>query len=99
MLIFVSSRRQTRLTALDLIPLVCSSGTPHGWLHMDAKEHELVLKTVRDPTVRQLLEFGIGIHHAGLGENDRMICERLFSEGKIQAWLAVIICENQLFRF
>lgn len=34
-LIFVSSRRQTRLTALDLIAYLAAEDDPKQWLHMD----------------------------------------------------------------
>ena len=34
-LIFVSSRRQTRLTALDLIALLAAEDNPKQWLNME----------------------------------------------------------------
>ena len=37
-LVFVSSRRQTRLTALDLIAFLATSENPKQWLHMDEAE-------------------------------------------------------------
>ena len=37
-LIFVSSRRQTRLTALDLIAYLAAEHDPKQWLHMDEAE-------------------------------------------------------------
>ena len=37
-LIFVSSRRQTRLTALDLIAHLAAENDPKQWLHMDETE-------------------------------------------------------------
>ncbi len=37
-LIFVSSRRQTRLTALDLIAFLASEDDPKQWLHQDERE-------------------------------------------------------------
>ena len=41
-LIFVSSRRQTRLTALDLIAYLAGDDNPKQWLHMT--EEEVLLK-------------------------------------------------------
>ena len=38
MLIFVSSRRQTRLTALDLIAFLAAEDDPKQWLHMPEME-------------------------------------------------------------
>ncbi len=37
-LIFVSSRRQTRLTALDLIAYLATEDNPKQWLHQDERE-------------------------------------------------------------
>lgn len=37
-LIFVSSRRQTRLTALDLIAFLATEDDPKQWLHQDERE-------------------------------------------------------------
>lgn len=74
-LIFVSSRRQTRLTALDLIALSqhdSKGATPfikcnHDELHWRIDE-------VADEYLKQTLSFGIGMHHAGLNTNDRKVC-------------------------
>ena len=38
MLVFVSSRRQTRLTALDLIAFLAAEDNPKQWLHMGEME-------------------------------------------------------------
>ena len=37
-LVFVSSRRQTRLTALDLIAYLAAEDNPKQWLHMEELE-------------------------------------------------------------
>lgn len=37
-LIFVSSRRQTRLTALELIAFLATEEDPKQWLNMDERE-------------------------------------------------------------
>lgn len=38
--------------------------------------------------MRHTLQFGVGIHHAGLSDNDRNLVERLFVAGKIQVLVA-----------
>ena len=43
-----------------------------------------VLVRVRDASLRHCLQFGVGLHHAGLAEADRQIVERLFVTQKIQ---------------
>lgn len=43
---------------------------------------------MQDPNLRHTLQFGIGMHHAGLTDGDRTTCERLFVAGKIQILVA-----------
>ena len=86
-LIFVASRRQTRLTAYDLI----SHAVAHDhkqWVHMDEEELEMNLDCIIDTNLKHTLRFGIGLHHAGLQEKDRKRCETLFLERKIQLLVA-----------
>jgi activating signal cointegrator complex subunit 3 len=47
-LVFVSSRRQTRLTALDLISFLAADDNPRKWLKLDADAMEAVLSGVQD---------------------------------------------------
>lgn len=42
----------------------------------------------QDVNLKHTLQFGIGLHHAGLNERDRCVTERLFVEGKIQILVA-----------
>nr|XP_010936311.1 DExH-box ATP-dependent RNA helicase DExH14 isoform X2 [Elaeis guineensis] len=83
-LIFVSSRRQTRLTALDLIQLAASDENPRQFLNMSEATLGMVLSQVTDNNLRHTLQFGIGLHHAGLNDRDRSLVEELFSNNKIQ---------------
>lgn len=43
---------------------------------------------MQDPSLKHTLQFGIGMHHAGLGDHDRSIVETLFVEQKIQVLVA-----------
>lgn len=88
-LIFVASRRQTRLTALDLIHLCGMEDNPRRFLKIDDEsELQYYLSQVTDDTLKLALQFGIGLHHAGLVEKDRMISHRLFQKNKIQILIA-----------
>uniref|UniRef100_A0A8B9HG16 Activating signal cointegrator 1 complex subunit 3 n=1 Tax=Astyanax mexicanus TaxID=7994 RepID=A0A8B9HG16_ASTMX len=87
-LIFVSSRRQTRLTALDLIAFLATEDDPKQWLHQDEREMTDIIATVRDSNLKLTLAFGIGMHHAGLHERDRKTVEELFVNCKIQVLIA-----------
>nr|XP_032829466.1 activating signal cointegrator 1 complex subunit 3 [Petromyzon marinus] len=87
-LIFVSSRRQTRLTALDLIAFLAGEDNPKQWLHTDETEMEHIISTVKDSNLKLCLAFGIGMHHAGLHERDRRTVEELFVNTRIQVLIA-----------
>ncbi|KAI9174879.1 hypothetical protein LWI28_024049 [Acer negundo] len=91
-LIFVSSRRQTRLTALDLIQFAASDEHPRQFLSMPDEDLQMVLSQVTDQNLRHTLQFGIGLHHAGLNDRDRSIVEELFANNKIQ----VLVCTSTL---
>ncbi|XP_020291198.1 activating signal cointegrator 1 complex subunit 3 isoform X2 [Pseudomyrmex gracilis] len=83
-LVFVSSRRQTRLTALDLIAYLAAEDNPKQWLHMPEEEMMNILENIKDTNLKLTLAFGIGLHHAGLQDRDRRTVEELFVNNKIQ---------------
>ncbi|CAL4069160.1 unnamed protein product, partial [Meganyctiphanes norvegica] len=87
-LVFVSSRRQTRLTALDIMGYVVTESNPKQWLKMPEHEMDQILGSIRDENLRLCLSFGIGLHHAGLVEKDRKTSEELFVNQKIQILIA-----------
>ncbi|ODM91249.1 Activating signal cointegrator 1 complex subunit 3 [Orchesella cincta] len=87
-LVFVSSRRQTRLTALDLIAYLAAEGNPKQWLHLGDGEMDLIISGIKEPNLKLTLAFGIGIHHAGLQDSDRKTVEELFVNQKIQVLIA-----------
>ena len=39
---------------------------------------------VKEANLRHTLSFGVGLHHAGLAESDRVLVETLFEQCKIQ---------------
>ncbi len=51
-LIFVASRRQTRLTANDLVAYLAAEENPKMWLHMSEGEMERVTQHVKDQSLR-----------------------------------------------
>lgn len=84
-LVFVASRRQTRLTALGLASCADLDVPRPEWLKISREElADTVLPRITDSNVAQLLGFGIGIHHAGLCDEDRAVVEELFRANKIQ---------------
>ncbi len=91
-LVFVSSRRQTRLTALDLIAYCSADEREQQFLRMAPHALTPLLDRVKDAALRHTLAFGVGIHHAGLAESDRTLVEKLFCEQSI----LVLVCTSTL---
>ncbi|KAE8716021.1 RING finger protein [Hibiscus syriacus] len=93
-LIFVSSRRQTRLTALDIIQYAASDENPRQFLSMPEEDLQMVLSQVTDQNLRHTLQFGIGLHHAGLNDKDRslvLVCTSTLAWGvNLPAHLVII---------
>lgn len=87
-IVFVASRRQTRLTAKDLINLCGMEDNPRRFVRMSEDDLQLNLSRVQDEALREALSFGIGLHHAGLVEADRQLAEELFANNKIQILVA-----------
>ncbi|KAM0484378.1 hypothetical protein ACHAPX_001801 [Trichoderma viride] len=87
-IVFVASRRQTRLTAKDLINYCGMEDNPRRFLRMDEEDLQLNLSRVKDDALKEAINFGIGLHHAGLVESDRQIAEELFLNNKIQILVA-----------
>lgn len=87
-IVFVASRRQTRLTAKDLINYCGMEDNPRRFVRMSEDDLQLNLSRVKDEALREALSFGIGLHHAGLVESDRQLAEELFANNKIQILVA-----------
>lgn len=87
-IVFVASRRQTRLTAKDLINFCGMEDNPRRFVGMSEEDLQLNLSRVKDEALKEALSFGIGLHHAGLVESDRQLAEELFANTKIQILVA-----------
>ncbi|KAF7806252.1 DExH-box ATP-dependent RNA helicase DExH14 [Senna tora] len=102
-LIFVSSRRQTRLTALDLIQFAASDEHPIQFLNIPEEALQMVLSQVSDQNLRHTLQFGIGLHHAGLNDKDRslvLVCTSTLAWGvNLPAHLVIIKVEDGKVEF
>jgi len=87
-IIFVASRRQTRLTAKDLINFCGMEENPRRFLGMEEGELQVTLAGIKDDSLKEAVQFGVGLHHAGLVEADRQVVEELFTSNKIQVLVA-----------
>lgn len=54
------------------------------FLHMDQEEISMLSEYIKDENLKHTIQFGVGMHHAGLEESDRKLVEDLFVKKKIQ---------------
>ena len=54
------------------------------FLHMNTEEISMLSEYIKDDNLKHTIQFGVGMHHAGLEESDRKIVEDLFVKKKIQ---------------
>ncbi|AFZ80737.1 DEAD/DEAH box helicase domain-containing protein [Theileria equi strain WA] len=88
-LVFVSSRRQTRMTAQDFVGLLQLNS--QTWANAGVSDTDIYqedLTNIDDEYLRTFVAYGIGIHHAGLSKADRELVERLFLSGVIKVLVA-----------
>ena len=77
------------MTAQDLISLLAvDSNYQNGYLRITNQELDTYLDRVKDSSLKSTLQFGIGMHHAGLMPSDRHVVEELFVSNKIQVMIA-----------
>lgn len=88
MIIFVHSRRQTSKTALTLKEQAFSQDELTRLVKEDS-DNQKILKVIVEKEkitnndLKELLPFGIAIHHAGMTRDDRELVEHLFAAGHI----------------
>jgi pre-mRNA-splicing helicase BRR2 len=91
-LAFVPSRKQTKLTANDLLSYVLADSEREGgesrFLNIEADDLKPHLARLQDRDLAETLEHGIGFYHEGLSRGDRTIVERLYNAGAIQVVIA-----------
>lgn len=86
LLIFTSSRRQTRRTAQALISLAAGDEAAPRCIRKYPSEE--FASRVQDADCSFCLSYGIGLHHAGMPQSDRRAIEDLYSAGKITIVIA-----------
>ncbi|CAI2164952.1 17078_t:CDS:2 [Funneliformis geosporum] len=87
-IIFVPSRKQCRLTAVDLLTFCAADGTPDRFFHARANDIENHLNNVNDKALAETLRHGVGFYHEALSKQDKRIVEELFESGAIQVVVA-----------
>ncbi|KAI8816428.1 Sec63 Brl domain-containing protein [Fimicolochytrium jonesii] len=87
-IVFVPSRKQARLTAVDISTYAMAEGDEKKFLHCSEEDLEPWAEKVQDQTLRELLHTGVAYYHEALSKNDRRIVETLFNNGAVQVVVA-----------
>ncbi|KHJ42995.1 Sec63 domain protein [Trichuris suis] len=87
-IVFVATRKQTRLTAVDMLTFASGDGQPTRFLHIKPEDMKQFTDLIEDPMLMETVGNGVGYLHEGTSENDRRIVERLFEVGAIQVVVA-----------
>uniref|UniRef100_A0A8D0D4F2 U5 small nuclear ribonucleoprotein 200 kDa helicase n=1 Tax=Sander lucioperca TaxID=283035 RepID=A0A8D0D4F2_SANLU len=76
--VFVPSRRQTRLTAIDILTFCAADVVPQR------SDTTMITFKINDSTLKETLANGVGYLHEGLSATERRIVEQLFNSGAVQ---------------
>ena len=87
-IVFVSSRKQCRLTADDIIAHCGSDEDSKRFLNIEEEDLQPHLDHITDKGLVETLKYGIGYFHEALDKQDKRIVERLFKAGAIQVMIA-----------
>jgi len=86
-LVFVHSRKETARTAKVIRDMALAKDQLAKFLKESAKSRDILeseATTVKNVDLKELLVYGIGIHHAGLNRKDRNTVESLFADKHLQ---------------
>ena len=87
-IIFVSSRRQCRLTVDNLLTHCSADDKPDLFLNIDLTDLQPHIDHISDQGLVETLKHGIGYYHEALDKQDKRIVQRLFESGAIQVLVA-----------
>lgn len=83
-LVFVSSRKQARLTAIDILTYCAAEAQPNRFFHAEEEDIKPFLERMTDRTLKETLSQGVAYIHEGLSTSDQRYVEHLFESGAVQ---------------
>ncbi|ORX98893.1 Sec63-domain-containing protein [Basidiobolus meristosporus CBS 931.73] len=83
-IVFVPSRKQCRLTAVDLLAFCNAEGEPDRFLRCQPQDIAEHIAKISDKTLAETAQHGVGFYHEALSKQDKRIVEQLFESGAIQ---------------
>ncbi|KAJ9583779.1 hypothetical protein L9F63_021869 [Diploptera punctata] len=83
-IVFVPTRKQARLTAIDLLTFTAAEGQPNRFFHAEEDDIKPFLDRMTDKTLKETLSQGVAYIHEGLTPSDHRLVEQLFDSGAVQ---------------
>lgn len=83
-IVFVTSRKLARQTALDIITYCAAEGQPSKFFHAEEDDIKPFLDRMSDKTLKETLSQGVAYIHEGLTPSDHRLVEQLFDSGAVQ---------------
>lgn len=90
-IVFVPSRKQTRLTAIDILTFCAADSHHNRFLHVREEELEPYLEKLTDKTLRETVSNGVAYLHEGLTDIEHRLMEQLFQIGAVQV---IVVSRN-----
>lgn len=90
--VFVPSRRQAQLTAIDIMTYHESQGKQSFLPSSRKDEISAIAASLREPGLQQVVLYGVGFLHGGMTDSDWTTVVELFREGV----LPVIVCPSDV---
>ncbi|CAH0553226.1 unnamed protein product [Brassicogethes aeneus] len=87
-IVFVPTRKQARMTAIDLLTYAAAEGQPNKFFHAEEEDIKPFLDRMSDKTLKETLSQGVAYMHEGLSASDLRLVEQLFDSDAVQ--IAVI---------
>ncbi|XP_038221111.1 putative U5 small nuclear ribonucleoprotein 200 kDa helicase [Zerene cesonia] len=89
--VFVPSRRHSRLLAADLLALAAAAGRPARFLHARPDLVQPFLAKIHDKMLKETVSAGVAYLHEGVEAGDRRVVQQLLECGALQ--LCVVAAE------
>lgn len=87
-IVFVTSRKQAKLSAIDMLTFAAADGQPQKFLHCKEEDLGPYLEHVTDETLKETVVNGVAYIHDGTTPKERRMVEQLFASGAIQLLVA-----------
>ena len=87
-IVFVPSRKQAQLTAVDIFTYADADGTASEFCGADESEMAAASKAVKDATLALAVRHGVAYIHKGMRASDRDVVRQLYATGRVRVLVA-----------